>query len=58
MANYYAFNASEEEKKAIERLRLVLVDGALRGFVEDELLNIMNLTPLDEVEERQEGSEE
>ena len=26
VANYYAFNASEEEKKAIERLRLVLVD--------------------------------
>lgn len=58
VANYYAFNASEEEKKAIERLRLVLVDGALRGFVEDELLNIKNLTPLDEVEEQQEGSEE
>jgi hypothetical protein len=27
VANYYAFNATEEEKKAIERLRLVLVDG-------------------------------
>lgn len=58
VANYYAFNASEEEKKAIERLRLVLTDGTLKGFVEDELLNIMNLTPLDEVEEREEGSEE
>ncbi len=26
VANYYAFNASEEEQKAIERLRLVLTD--------------------------------
>ena len=26
VANYYAFNAGEEEKKAIERLRLVLTD--------------------------------
>ena len=26
VANYYAFNATEEEQKAIERLRLVLVD--------------------------------
>lgn len=58
VANYYAFNASEEEKKAIERLRLVLTDGSLKGFVQDELLNIMNLTPMDEMEERQEGSEE
>lgn len=29
VANYYAFNASEEEKKALERLRLVLVDGGV-----------------------------
>lgn len=27
VANYYFFNASEEEKKGIERLRLVLLDG-------------------------------
>ena len=27
VANYYAFNADENERKAIERLRLVLVDG-------------------------------
>lgn len=27
VANYYAFNASEKEKDAIERLRLVLIDG-------------------------------
>lgn len=41
VANYYFFNASEEEKKAIERLRLVLVDdGSIGGFVEDDLLRI------------------
>ena len=42
VANYYAFNASEEEKKAMERLRLVLVDGGVNGFIEDELLRIVN----------------
>lgn len=41
IANYYAFCANEEEKKAIERLRLVLVDnGSIDGFVEDEMLRI------------------
>lgn len=40
VANYYAFKASEEEKKALERLRLVLVDGGLDGFVEDGLLKV------------------
>lgn len=30
VANYYAFNATEAEKSAIERLRLVLVDGGGR----------------------------
>ena len=29
VANYYSFNASEEEQKAIERLRLVLTDTGL-----------------------------
>lgn len=42
VANYYAFNASEEERKAIERLRLVLVDNGERGFIEDEMLRILN----------------
>lgn len=42
VANYYAFNASEEMKKAMERLRLVLVDGGVDGFVEDELIRIIN----------------
>lgn len=43
VASFYAFNASEEMKKAIERLRLVLTDDGLRGFVEDDLLRIANL---------------
>ena len=42
VANYYAFNATEEEKKAIERLRLVLVDNGERGFIEDDMLQILN----------------
>lgn len=40
VANYYAFNATEREREAIERLRLVLVDGGLNGFVEDDMLRI------------------
>lgn len=45
VATYYAFNATEEEKKAIERLRLVLVDsGSVRGFIEDDLIKISSLT--------------
>lgn len=42
VANYYAFNASAEEKQIMERLRLVLVDGGVNGFIEDELLRIVN----------------
>lgn len=42
VANYYAFNASEDEQKVMERLRLVLVDGGVEGFIEDELLRIIN----------------
>ena len=42
VANYYAFNASEEMKKAMERLSLVLVDGGVDGFIEDELIRIIN----------------
>jgi len=38
VANYYYFNASEEEKKAMERLRLVLCDSGLNGFIEDHLI--------------------
>lgn len=40
VANYYAFNATPQEQEAIERLRLVLVDGALDGFVEDGLIRM------------------
>lgn len=40
VANYYAFNASEQEKVAIERLRLVLVDNGLDGFIEDDMLKV------------------
>ena len=40
VANYYAFKATENEKKAIERLRLVLVDGGIQGFIEDDMLRI------------------
>jgi hypothetical protein len=42
IANYYAYNATEEEKKVIERLRLVLIDNGIDGFIEDELLKIKN----------------
>lgn len=40
VANYYAFNASEDEKAIIERLRMVLVDGSIDGFIEDDMLRI------------------
>lgn len=42
VANYYAFNASEEEKRIIERLRCVLVDGSIDGFIEDEMLKVLD----------------
>lgn len=40
VANYYYFNATEEEQKAIERLRLVLTDNGLNGFIEDDMLRL------------------
>lgn len=40
VANYYAFNATDEEKRIIERLRCVLVDGAIDGFIQDRMLRI------------------
>lgn len=43
VANYYTFFASDEEKKAIERLRLVLTDNGKDGFIEDEMLRILNI---------------
>lgn len=44
VANYYYFNASEEEQKAIERLRLVLVENGAEGFIQDDLLKITGIT--------------
>lgn len=43
VANYYTFFATEEEKKAIERLRLVLTDNGKDGFIEDDMLRILNI---------------
>lgn len=48
VADYYAFNANDREKDAIERLRLVLVDGAIDGFIEDGLLRVANYFDTDE----------
>jgi hypothetical protein len=42
IANYYTFNASENEQLAIERLRLVLTDNGINGFIEDDILKIYN----------------
>ena len=44
VANYYEYNATEEEQKAIERLRLVLVDNGVNGFIEDDLIKLLGFT--------------
>ena len=44
VANYYEYNASDEEKKALERLRLVLVDDGVNGFIEDDLIKLLGFT--------------
>jgi hypothetical protein len=44
VANFYSFQASEEMQKAIERLRLVLTDNGIAGFIEDDLLKILSIT--------------
>lgn len=41
VANYYTYNATDEEKEVMERLRLVLIDNGVDGFIEDDLINIM-----------------
>ena len=51
VANYYAFNATEEEKKAIERLRLVLVDNGVNGFIEDDMLRLKDFLESSESED-------
>lgn len=44
VANYYAFCADDEERKVIERLRLVLVDnGSVDGFIEDNLIRVADV---------------
>ena len=43
VANYYHHNATEEEQKVIERLRLVITDDGIDGFIEDDLLRILNV---------------
>jgi hypothetical protein len=43
VANYYYFNATDDEKLIIERLRLVLCDSGLNGFIEDDLLKTTEL---------------
>ena len=43
VANYYYFNAGDEEKTVIERLRLVLCDNGVNGFIEDDILRIHEL---------------
>ena len=47
VANYYYFNANEEEKKAMERLRLVLTDNGVNGFIEDDLIKILGFTDVE-----------
>ena len=43
VANYYYFNAGDEEQKAIERLRLVLTDNGIKGFIDDDLIKLLDL---------------
>ena len=47
VANYYQYNACEEEQKAIERLRLVLTDNGVNGFIEDDLIKLLGFTQED-----------
>lgn len=57
VANYYAFNASDEEKRVIERLRCVLVDGAIDGFIEDNMLSVVEHFEYNNIVEEQEETE-
>lgn len=40
IADYYAFNATDKEKEVLERLRVVLTDNGINGYVEDDLLRL------------------
>jgi hypothetical protein len=44
VADYYAYNATDGEQKAMERLRLVLTDSGIDGFIQDDLLKILKET--------------
>lgn len=48
VANYYFECESEEEKKVIERLRLVLTDNGVGGFIEDDMLKINEMLKLND----------
>lgn len=48
VANYYYFNATEEEQKVMERLRLVLTDNGVDGFIEDDLLKVYSYFDTDD----------
>lgn len=48
-----ASSLSDEEKKAIERLRLVLTDTGINGFIEDDLLRTTERVTLDEKEDEE-----
>lgn len=48
VADYYYFNATDAEKRAIERLRLVLIDGGGQGFIDDDLLKITGFATQEE----------
>ena len=50
VANYYFFHARDEEQKAIERLRLVLTDAGINGFIEDDLLRVYDYADLSDWE--------
>lgn len=52
VADYYRWWATDEEKRAIERLRCVLVDGGgIDGFIEDGLLRLMEITNIKDFED-------
>lgn len=48
VANFYFFNATEDEQKVMERLRLVLCDSGLHGFIEDDLLRMYETVQIGE----------
>lgn len=47
VADYYAYCADENEKILMERLRLVLTDSGINGFIEDDLLKVLSFTDVE-----------